>query len=432
MNFTGQILSIIKEHSGITTGTAHTSFVESYAKKRISELNINETDYLFRLKEDNGELRKLINNATINETYFFREEEQFNYLSRILLHKKNEGCVKIWSAACSTGQEPLSIYALCKNLGINAKVYASDIDTAALEKFKEGKFSLNSFRNDGSKYKKMLEQLGNYDGDSFYVKKEHIKQIDIFVNNLARTKEHRFTSDFFDIIFIRNVFIYFTPELRLEILSNMASMLKPGGILFISINEIPSVNLFNNNKIELKKVHEDNVYFFKKTEDKVIKAEDDLNFKLNQLYEKEKSRQAEESSYEKILESYSRRFFKSLAKSDYKDCQEILKEWPLGLRKREFYFYFQGIFYRNGKNCSLAKNCFYKASVLNENFWPALYQQGLLEDSEGKKEEACRILKKCSIILNKYVEDRNICYNLVMEDLAPQDILKNCLLLSSR
>ena len=424
MNFTRQILSIIKEHSGINTGSAHTAFVESYAKKRLAELSVSETDYLYMLRQNPAELRMLINNATINETYFFREEDQFTFLTKKLYSMEKNTQVKIWSAACSTGQEPVSIYALCKSLGINAKIYASDIDTSALEKFKSGVFPLNSFRNDGAKYKKLLEPLGNYTPDGFSIKKEHLKQIEIFTNNLAKTEEHRFTADYFDIIFIRNVFIYFTPELRHEILENMTSMLKPDGLLFISVNEIPSVSIRGKLTGQLEKEHEDRVYYFRKLEKK---AEPELLKKeLNPEQSSAKQELQQKWLINAKIEAYSRDFFESLNSGRHEETQELLDNWPFGLTERELLFYFKGLLLRNKNSLQLARDNFYKAAILNPEFWPALFQTALLAKAEGHTAEASGLFKNCAKVLKKYVEANNLCYNQIIEDFTPEYILELC------
>lgn len=434
MNFTRQILSIIEEHSGINTGSAHTAFVESYAKKRLKELSASETDYLYMLRQDPGELRKLINSATINETYFFREEDQFTFLAKKLHEAEKNTQIKIWSAACSTGQEPVSIYALCRNLGINAKIYASDIDTSALEKFKSGVFSSNSFRNDGAKYKKLLEPLGNYTHDGFSIKKEYLKQIEIFSHNLAKTDEQKFAPEYFDIIFIRNVFIYFTPELRHEILKNMTSMLKPDGLLFISVNEIPSVKINGKLSEHLKKEHEERVYYFKKTE-KTEKTEKPESVKkltpCSGSSEKLQPQQSSQPSQQQWLvkakiEAYSKDFFESLNSGKYEETQEFLDNWPFGLTDRELLFYFRGLLQRNRNSIQQARDNFYKATILNPEFWPALFQTALLTKADGHRAEAAELFKNCAKVIKKYVEGNNLCYNQIIEDFTPEYILELC------
>ena len=115
---------------------------------------------------------------------------------------------------CSTGEEPLSIYALAENLGINAEIHATDIDTQALEKFRNGKYERNAFRTDGTRYHDLVKNLGSMSEDVLTIEKKHISSINIMRINLNNPDSIPFFAEYFDMIFLRNVFIYFQEEVN--------------------------------------------------------------------------------------------------------------------------------------------------------------------------------------------------------------------------
>ena len=143
--------------------------------------------------DNENEMRNLINSITIGETYFFREEKQFDFLDSQVFPKLKPKSL-IWSAACATGEEAISLAVLnCKH-GSNAKIIASDINTDSIARFERGVYRPHSFRHDGLKFKKELDNYSkaNNDGSTVFDKnfistikkcyKERIKyRIDDFI-----------------------------------------------------------------------------------------------------------------------------------------------------------------------------------------------------------------------------------------------------------
>ena len=275
-----QIIDYITQRTGIIPRDSHKMGIKNYLEKRIMELEEEEKtkiDYLKYIQENLNEPIHLLNNATVNETYFFREEAQFELLkSKILpeIVKKNSLIpgragrpVKIWSAACSTGEEIVSIFLLAQSIGIKTECSASDINTEVLEECSKGKYKKHSVRSvDGSRFHNLLEKYKQPD-NTFEIPEEIRNKINWKRINLSKMED--FPADQ-DIIFIRNVFIYFSNELKKSILQKIAeTSLAPGGYIFVSMNEVAS---FDRSIIPptLEKLSDGKIFYFHKKEVKNV------------------------------------------------------------------------------------------------------------------------------------------------------------------
>ncbi|MBQ5491114.1 MAG: hypothetical protein IIT68_03550 [Treponema sp.] len=276
MNITDSDFEIIIEsitaYTGIIPRESHKSGIRSFLEKRCQELEEKEVtkNYVEYITSHNDEVINIINSSTVNETYLFREEKQFLFLRDIvfpeLRHKLPP--IKIWSAASSSGEEIYSLALLAKSCRIPAEYTASDINTDVLEKCKAGVYKKNSVRSvDGARFHYLLEPYKQKDGTfhmpveiSHFIKTEHINLADlakgIIPENLPK-QQH--------VIFIRNVFIYFSFEMRSKILEVLAEhCLADDGYLFVSMNEVASLE---NSCIPptLKKRSHDTVFYFQKS-----------------------------------------------------------------------------------------------------------------------------------------------------------------------
>lgn len=276
MNITDSDFEIIIEsitaYTGIIPRESHKSGIRSFLEKRCQELEEKEVtkNYVEYITSHNDEVINIINSSTVNETYLFREEKQFLFLRDIvfpeLRHKLPP--IKIWSAASSSGEEIYSLALLAKSCRIPAEYTASDINTDVLEKCKAGVYKKNSVRSvDGARFHYLLEPYKQKDGTfhmpveiSHFIKTEHINLADlakgIIPENLPK-QQH--------VIFIRNVFIYFSFEMRSKILEVLAEhCLADDGYMFVSMNEVASLE---NSCIPptLKKRSHDTVFYFQKS-----------------------------------------------------------------------------------------------------------------------------------------------------------------------
>jgi chemotaxis protein methyltransferase CheR len=208
------------------------------------ELNqiIKPAEYFFLLQKDNAEFTRLVNLLTVNETYFMREQGHFNVLVNRLFpefikNRKGNEKFKILSAGCSSGEELYSaLISLTLKFGkeILKTIHAEgiDIDSEILEKAKKGIYYQNSFRN-----------VDTYFVDAFFSEyEEQYKINESFLGSVFFSQVNLTDSSFsfdskWNVIFYRNVSIYFVPGIRKEIFKNLANALKEPGYLFTGVVE---------------------------------------------------------------------------------------------------------------------------------------------------------------------------------------------------
>lgn len=217
------------------------SYKERQMKRRIEALiskhNINSyNDYVQRLKTDKAVFEEFINYITINVSEFFRNPEQWALLERevfpYLIERFGKN-LKIWSAACSTGDEPYSlVMQLSKFLPMNQiKVLATDIDKTVMDKAKAGLYN-----------EKSLKGLPDDFLKKHFVKiNERTYQITDQVKACVEFKQHDLLRDSYpancDLIVCRNVLIYFTDEAKNKIYQDFNKALKRDGLLFVGSTE---------------------------------------------------------------------------------------------------------------------------------------------------------------------------------------------------
>ena len=260
------IISLISRQTGIIPRESHKSGIRNFIDKRKKEIKLNGLDYYNYVCLNKEEMDILLNHATVNETYFFREESQFQFLkNKVLpeLHSKlGLNPVRIWSAAASSGEEIYSLYLLAASLGIKTECSATDINKTVLNKGLEGKYKQNSVKAvDGAKFHYLLEPYMNAE-KKVTIPNEITSKIDRRQINLTK-KESIFPRNI-HLVFIRNVFVYFTVEMRQEILQKIVTdSLAPGGYIFLSMNEIATIDSSILPK-GLEKCSDGNVFYFHK------------------------------------------------------------------------------------------------------------------------------------------------------------------------
>jgi len=260
------IIALITKHTGIIPRESHKSGIQNFIEKRCKELGLSGMqEYYFYLNKTPNEFCSFINGATVNETYFFREEAQFSLLKEKIfpaLHAKSPALpLKLWSAAASSGEEIYSLYLLALSMGIKTECFASDINTAVLEKCGKGEYTANSLRKlDGAKFISLLSPYQNE--NCIHFPESITSKIERRQINLAK-REAIFPRNV-HVVFVRNVFIYFTLEMRKQILRRITDeSLVAGGYLFVSMNETALLDksILPEN---LKKCSDGKVFYFQK------------------------------------------------------------------------------------------------------------------------------------------------------------------------
>jgi chemotaxis protein methyltransferase CheR len=239
------LISSLYKESGLVLDESKDYLLES----RLEPLAIQEG---FSSLEDFGKhvmkcpspllLQKVVEAMTTNETSFFRDRIPFDIFKNVILPKMVKGNEKrrklrIWSACCSTGQEPYTISMLLSDFEANiqqwdVKIIATDIDKTVLNRAREGSYSQYEVQR-GLPILYLTRYFTQTDG-SWVVKPTVKKRVEFTQLNLL--------SDFtffgmFDLIFCRNVLIYFDLPTKKKILEQMARMLSPAGVLFLGSSE---------------------------------------------------------------------------------------------------------------------------------------------------------------------------------------------------
>ena len=240
----------------------HYDKIEKYIHKRIKELGFdNFRKYFFRLRfedKEGDEFQALMNAVTVNETYFYRENEQFEVLINDvlpLLDKKRPSSepLRILSAPCSTGEEPYSmVLYLLEEANLIEKrdieIIGIDIDSNVINKAQDGKFSERSVHaippNQLAKYFKK----GSF---SYSLIDDLIGAVTFKVVNIFDHSDIRKLGKF-DVIFSRNMLIYFDDASKKEVAMNFYDMLKPEGFVFLGHAEYMSriVSVFKAKKFQ--------------------------------------------------------------------------------------------------------------------------------------------------------------------------------------
>lgn len=222
------------------TGIDLSCYKENQMKRRIDTLiakyQINGYDkYAQLLRTDVKKFEEFVNYLTINVSEFYRDPQQWKVMERDILPELIERFgknLRIWSAACSTGDEPYSlVMALSRYLPLGCiKVYATDIDRQVIEKAKTGLYSEKSIASVPEELKrKYFRQSG-----SFYQVSDEIRsRVEFGQHNLLRDTY----PGNFHMIVCRNVLIYFTEEAKNGVFARFFRSLAEGGILFIGSAE---------------------------------------------------------------------------------------------------------------------------------------------------------------------------------------------------
>lgn len=227
-----QLALMIKETLGIDM-TTNTESLQRKMTTRLQELELSVWEYIQYVKQHPTEWEHIINYVTINETYFFREEEQLNELIKSL-HQLNKKHIRVWSAACSTGEEPYTLAMLLKEhlpADTVIDIVATDINQEVLEFAKKGVYSKNSlsFRRISAETR---AQYFDERDQSYEVKHQYKELVKFSPFNLVSPDKWFLMKDF-DIIFCRNVLIYFDEETVKDVIERFYYALGQEGQLFL-------------------------------------------------------------------------------------------------------------------------------------------------------------------------------------------------------
>ncbi len=198
---------------------------------------------MLRFEVSGNELQQLVNAMTVNETYFFREEYQFKCLVNSLLdeiakRKTDHSPIRIWSVPSSSGEEPYSIaiYLLEYWAGINqwdVEIMSSDIDTGIIAQAKRGHYSARSVQH---LPKAILSKYFNYQNDGYQICEDLRQAVEFSRVNIMEPSDVRPYRDI-DVVFCRNLLIYFDDISRRLAAEMFFDAMKPGGFVCLGHSE---------------------------------------------------------------------------------------------------------------------------------------------------------------------------------------------------
>jgi chemotaxis protein methyltransferase CheR len=239
---------LVNDRTGIVVADEKIDMFYSRLARRVRKIGLSSfKEYcdVIKSEEDGVEATQLINAITTNLTSFFRESYHFEFLSDSLvpelLKRDSKGKIlRIWSAGCSTGEEPYSIAitlnrSVLLSKGWNIEILATDIDSNVLEQGAAGVYSMDQVKPIPEKYVKS----GFLKGKGGRFGKVRIKPD---VRNMVRFSQLNLNSKWslpepVDVVFCRNVIIYFDKESKKALVDRIAENLNPGGYLFIGHSE---------------------------------------------------------------------------------------------------------------------------------------------------------------------------------------------------
>jgi chemotaxis protein methyltransferase CheR len=242
------IAAMIYSDAGISLNETKASLVYSRLSKHIRNLGLSGfKEYCSLVSSPAGAAarREMLSHLTTNFTRFFRENHHFEHLKNdvlpeLLVRAKNGGRVRIWSAACSDGQEPYSIALTVLSMMPNAadfyfRILATDIDPKILALARAGAYDEAALETVSPAMRKQWFQEAEIQGRRKFLIDDRVKRLITF-NELNLMAQWPFKGTF-DVIFCRNVVIYFDEPTQVKIWSRFADLLPVGGHLYIGHSE---------------------------------------------------------------------------------------------------------------------------------------------------------------------------------------------------
>jgi chemotaxis protein methyltransferase CheR len=235
---------------GIRMPESKMSMIQSRLVRRVRELGLPSVEhygeYLFALG-NNEEREHFINAVTTNKTDFFREPEHFQYLTNVALPslqgaaKYDPGCIRVWSAACSSGEEPYTIGMVLSEFTLRQPrsdfaILATDVSTKVLQKAQRGIYTEEQIAPVPLEMRTKYLLQNNNQAERLVRIVPKLRQAVSF-HQLNFMTPNYYIKDSFDIIFLRNVLIYFDKNIQEAVVNKVCRQLNPGGYLFVGHSE---------------------------------------------------------------------------------------------------------------------------------------------------------------------------------------------------
>lgn len=243
----GMFQTLVEREAGIHLGPAKQSLLVGRLLRRVRELGGRSFGEYYRLVEEGGEaeLTRLLDLITTNETQFFREPRHFEFLTSRVLPAWREAAaagirekrVRVWSAACSTGEEPCSLAMLLldelpPSAGWRIEILATDLSTRVLARARAAVWPIERSVHITAPYLKAYMLRGTGPEQGRMKAGPEIRSVVTFDRVNLNDDVYRVTGPF-DLIFCRNVLIYFSPAGRAHVVGRLLDRLARDGYLFL-------------------------------------------------------------------------------------------------------------------------------------------------------------------------------------------------------
>lgn len=447
--------SKILNYAGISIAASQVNNLQIHIEKKAAARNITPLSFCQELKPYSADFDEIINLVTVNETYFFREEAQFDFLKKEVFPKYMGRKLTIWTCCCSTGEEAISLLALALSMNVNLTIYASDIDDNALSVLKKGVYSVFSLRSDGQKYHPLLEPYSTRNEREIIFRKDFLERIHTFRFNLISDflSKLPFYEDI-DILFMRNVFIYFDKATRSFVTRKLTGRLKPEGLLFFSMNEVGSIDEHIIPK-NICKTNSGPVYYFVKENpakksietaaaaNKVLTAgesrrrteayrQEVKKIKIQKFSEhNEKVRKAKaaldavEKTENKPVVAFYESICQEINKGDFDKARAISRSHSAYVfEDKKFSYFMQGYVEYHAENKLEAEHFFAVTEGISPDFWPALFYRGMVLRDLGRTALARSCFSKCKKLISDYGSE--LPYAFTLDEFSPAYISSVC------
>ena len=239
-----QMLKLVHKYTGITMNSSKKALLQGRLRPRVRDLGLHTySDYIEYLSSHKEEVQEFVNIITTNETSFFRTQRVWDFFSNEYLPEwvsRNPGkTLNIWSAASSSGEEVYTIGISCeqfrqKHPGFDYQILGTDISTEVLKVGETGEYGGRSIENFKTNNRPLFDKFLIPTESRFKVAPEIRARIRFASHNLFTVPKQK---EFFDIVFLRNVMIYFETLDQEKVLENISRAILPNGTLVIGESE---------------------------------------------------------------------------------------------------------------------------------------------------------------------------------------------------
>lgn len=236
-----RILELLRQRIGLDASSVGAGAVAAAVRRTMREAKIQDVDaYFERIQHSADEMRRLVEEVVVKETWFGRDSAPFAHLMQFVRTQWSGGVLRVLSAPCASGEEPYSLAMSLLEAGLAPRrfsVDAVDISESALERARQGRYGANSFRGETMEFRdKHFTRQGNE-----WVLHDEIKSLVNFRQGNLATGLMALVSGPYDIIFCRNFLIYLDKESKRRVERELAHLLHPEGVLCVGHAEAAAI-----------------------------------------------------------------------------------------------------------------------------------------------------------------------------------------------